>query len=89
MRFKVGIAQISPVLLNRNATLLKAINIIREAGQRQCKLLTFGETFVPAYPLWISQTNGAAFDSPLQKALHAIYLDQAVRLPSGCYAHES
>jgi nitrilase len=38
---------------------------------------------VPGYPWWIEHTDGARFNSRLQKELHAHYLDQAVDLDAG------
>lgn len=38
---------------------------------------------MPGYPWWIEHTDGARFNSRLQKSLHAHYLDQAVDLDAG------
>jgi len=75
---KVAIAQIAPVFLDRAATLTKVVERVREAAGQDAALVAFGETLVPAYPAWISRTDGARFESDEQKALHARYLDQAV-----------
>lgn len=76
---KIAIAQLAPVLLERDATLAKAAAAVREAGAAGARLVCFGETFAPAYPVWLSRTDGARFDDADQKRLHALYLDQAVR----------
>ena len=51
---------------------------------RKCRttaaLKAFGEGVAPGYPFWLERTGGAVFDSPLQKEIHAHYLDQAVQL---------
>jgi nitrilase len=80
---KAALAQISPVLLDRDATILKAIDAIRNAASQNASLIAFGETFLPAYPLWTCKTDGARFDAPDQKELHALYLDQAVQIERG------
>jgi nitrilase len=80
---KLAIAQIAPVFLRREQTLEKVVTRIREAADSGCRLVAFGETLVPAYPLWLSRTDGAAFDSPLQKHLHALYLRESVCLDEG------
>jgi nitrilase len=80
---RVGIAQIAPVLLDRGRTLEKVVDQVAAAGRAGCGLVAFGETLVPGYPIWTSRTDGARFDADDQKALHAIYLDQAVTIEAG------
>jgi nitrilase len=79
----VGLAQIAPVWLNREATLAKVIDYIALAAQRQCRFVTFGEALVPGYPFWLELTDGARFNSAIQKDLHAHYLQQAVQIEAG------
>jgi len=52
----------------------------KEAG---CQLVAFGEALLPGYPFWIELTNGAKFNSPVQKEIHAHYMDQAVQIEAG------
>ena len=80
---KVGIAQIAPVWLNRNQTLRKIIKYTELAGNKGCQLVTFGEALLPGYPFWIERTNGAEFNSKIQKDLHAHYIDQSVDIDAG------
>jgi nitrilase len=80
---KVGLAQIAPVWLDREATLAKVIAKITEAGRQACQLITFGEALVPGYPFWVERTDGARFDSQVQKTLHSRYLQQAVQIEAG------
>lgn len=80
---KAALAQISPVLLNRDATIAKAVDAIRLAASRGASLVAFGETFLPAYPVWLSRTDGARFDAEDQKELHAMYLQEAVQIERG------
>lgn len=80
---RVAIAQTSPVFLDRAATVEKAAHWADRAGQRGCALVAFGETFVPAYPVWVERLEGAVFDSALQKDWHARYLEQAVDIDRG------
>jgi len=79
----VALAQIAPVLLDREATLAKVVERVEEAGSAGCRLVTFGEALVPGYPFWVSTTDGARFDSELQKEIFARYLDQGVRIEDG------
>ncbi|HEU4729333.1 MAG TPA: carbon-nitrogen hydrolase family protein, partial [Kofleriaceae bacterium] len=46
-------------------------------------LVVFGEGLVPGYPFWVEHTDGARFDSALQKSLFGHYVDQAVHLEAG------
>lgn len=78
---KVAIAQIAPVILNREATLAKVVASINDAADQGCKLVAFGETFVPAYPFWLCRTDAARFEADDQKEIHAEYLRQAVKIP--------
>lgn len=80
---KVGIAQIAPVWLNRAKTLDKVANYVHQAAAEGCQLVAFGEALVPGYPFWIERTDGARFNSPIQKEIHAHYLQQAVQIEAG------
>ena len=77
---KVAIAQIAPVLLDRAATTAKVAQAIEKAGAADCALVAFGETLIPAYPVWLSRSDAARFNAGDQKQIHAAYVDQAVDL---------
>ena len=79
----VGLAQIAPVWLDRTKTLEKIIHYVETAGDDGCQLVVFGEALLPGYPFWIELTDGARFNSPLQKEIYAHYLDQAVQIEAG------
>jgi len=80
---KIGIAQIAPVFLDRDATIRRVVGRIDEAAQRGCKLVCFPEAIVPGYPAWLSRTGGARFDDPEQKQMHGLYLHESVDLERG------
>ena len=80
---KIGLAQISPVWLYREKTLAKVEDYIQQAVKEKCHLVAFGEALVPGYPFWVERTDGARFNSPIQKEIHAHYLDQAVQIEAG------
>ncbi len=80
---KVGLAQISPVWLHKEATLEKVIRFVNLAGEKGCNLVVFGEALVPGYPFWLSFTHGSAFESDIQKDLHAFYIQEAVQIEKG------
>lgn len=80
---KVGIAQIAPVWLDRVQTIAKIVDYINKAADQGCALLAFGEALLPGYPFWIELTDGARFNSSIQKEIHAHYLQQAVQIEAG------
>lgn len=79
----VGIAQIAPVWLDREQTLAKIIAATEDAARQGARLVAFGEALLPGYPLWVERTNGARFESPLQKSFFSHYSDQAVDVSGG------
>ncbi len=80
---KVALAQISPVWLNKERTLEKIESYLLEAREQNCELIVFGEGLLPGYPFWISLTEGAKFDSSVQKELHAHYARNSVQIETG------
>ena len=80
---KVGLAQIAPVWLDRRQTLAKILDYVAQASKQECQLVAFGEALLPGYPFWIELTDGARFNSPVQKEIHAHYMDQAVQIEAG------
>lgn len=79
----VGLAQISPVWLNKEATIEKIKSYISDAATQDCELVVFGESILPGYPYWLSFTNGAAFNSQIQKEIHAHYIKNSLQIEAG------
>lgn len=82
-KLKVAMAQISPVWLNKKATLDKVEEYIGKAGSEGCELVIFGEGLLPGYPFWLSLTNGAEFNASVQKEIHAHYIRNSVQIEAG------
>jgi len=80
---RIAGAQMAPVWLDRAATIEKVVLRIHEAAAEGAQLVAFSEALIPGYPFWIEWTDGARFDSAIQKSLHAHYLDQAVQIEAG------
>ena len=80
---KVGLAQISPVWLNKAGTLDKILQCMSEAGTSGCDLVVFGEALLPGYPFWLALTGGAEWDKAVNKELHAHYMRNAVSIENG------
>ncbi len=79
----VAAVQMAPIWLDRDRTVAKVVDRLHEAARGGAQLVTFGEALVPGYPFWIERTDGARFESAIQKSLHAHYLDQAVQVEAG------
>ena len=82
-KIKVGLAQISPIWLDREKTIKKVDKYIHQAGKENCNLVVFGEALIPGYPFWVERTDGARFNSKIQKEIHAHYQDQAIQIEAG------
>lgn len=80
---KIAMAQITPVLLNKEETLKKVEASIIEAGKQACELIVFGEALVPGYPFWLALTGGAEWNTQVNKELHATYVRNAIQIESG------
>lgn len=80
---RVAIGQVAPVFLDRAKTVAKAAAWVEKAAQAGVQLVCFGETLVPAYPVWVERLDGARFNDPVQKRYHALYLEQAVSIEDG------
>lgn len=76
----VALAQLSPIWLDKAATLEKVKTAIAEAADKKAELIVFGEGFVPGYPWWLSITNASAWDDRIQKEIHAHYARNALQL---------
>ncbi len=50
---KIAAAQLTPVFLNKEKTLEKAISAIEEASKNGAKLIVFSEAFILGYPDWV------------------------------------
>ncbi len=79
----VGLAQIAPVWLDRKRTLDKVVSWIGQAAGKGCNLVVFGEALVPGYPFWVERTDGARFESGLQKSMFAHYVSEGVVIENG------
>jgi predicted amidohydrolase len=51
-KFKAASVLASPVFLDREATVSKVCDLIKEASQQGAELIALPETFIPCYPWW-------------------------------------
>jgi nitrilase len=82
-KLTVALAQIAPVWLDREQTIARVVVKIREAAAADCRLVVFGEALVPGYPFWVEWTDGARFESRVQKEIFAHYAAEAVVIEQG------
>ncbi len=68
--------QSAPVYLNREASLEKAVNLIRLAGEKGADIAGFGETWLPGYPFFAFSASGQARWDAAQE-----YIGQAIEIP--------
>ncbi|MFC4221023.1 carbon-nitrogen hydrolase family protein [Flagellimonas marina] len=80
---KVAMAQLSPVWLDKAATLDKIKTAIEAAAKEKAELLIFGEAYLPGYPFWLAYTDGAAWDLKVNKELHAHYARNSIQIEAG------
>jgi nitrilase len=79
MMARVAVIQQPPVLLDRCATLERAVQLLAQAAREGATLVVFPESFVPGYPSWIWRL-AAGRDAARMAALHARLLEQSVDL---------
>lgn len=82
-RLTVALAQIAPAWLDRQKTTDKIVHWIDKAGRESADLVCFGEALLPGYPFWVERTDGARFESEVQKALYAHYASQSIVVERG------
>ncbi|MCI4668777.1 MAG: carbon-nitrogen hydrolase family protein [Bacteroidia bacterium] len=80
---KVALCQMASVFLDKKATLEKVSTYVEKAARQGAELAVFGEALVPAYPFWTEWTDGASFNSEIQKDIYATYLHEGVQIHRG------
>lgn len=76
---RLAAAQAAPAFLDRDATVAKACDLIREAGRGGADIVAFSEGFIPAHPIWYYHFSALAEDAVdrARKLFH-----NAVEVPS-------
>jgi nitrilase len=80
--YRAAIIQTAPVLLEREETIQKAVNLVGQAAAQGAGLIVLPEAFIPGYPAWIWRLRPGT-DWDLSEALHARLLANAVDLERG------
>ena len=76
---KIAVVQTPPVLLNREQTIDKAVELVGEVAAEGAELVVFPETFIPGYPIWMWRLRPGA-DMSLTNELYGRLFDNAVNL---------
>jgi aliphatic nitrilase len=74
-RFKAAAVQTSPVYLNVEKTIEKAISFIKEASEHGAQLIAFPEVFLAGYPYWnwvMTPVQGSKWYEQLYKSAVAV-----------------
>ena len=79
----VGLAQISPIWLDKEKTIEKILKTIEDASTSGCELVVFGEALLPGYPFWLALTGGAEWNTKINKELHAHYANNSIQIEAG------
>lgn len=79
---KVAVVQASPVLFDREATIVKTCQLLREAAGSGANLVLFPEAFIPAYPRGLSFGMVVGSRTSEGRELWQRYWDNAVEIPS-------
>jgi nitrilase len=83
MELKLALAQVAPAWLDFEATLAIVRERVAQAASAGARLVVFGEALLPGYPFWPERTDGARFESELQKEWFAHYARNAVDISCG------
>jgi nitrilase len=77
--FKVAVVQMSPVFLDREATVDRVCQRIAQAGREGAQLVVFSEGLIPTYPDWVWAIP--AGEDRLLGELYAALVANAVTIP--------
>lgn len=79
MAFRAAVIQHPPVMLDRAATIERALALIEEASRGGAQLILFPETWVPGYPTWAWRLRPGE-DRALAAEIHGRLQKEAVDL---------
>ena len=78
----VAIVQSSPVFLDLDASVAKAITLTDKAARNGARIITFGETWLPGYPAWLDYCPDVAlWDHAPSKEVFARLRQNSVSVP--------
>ncbi|MDQ0184411.1 carbon-nitrogen hydrolase family protein [Cytobacillus kochii] len=79
--FKVAVVQAGSVVMNKEQGIEKVIRLLREAKEKQAKIIVFPEAFIPAYPRGMSFGTVVGSRSAQGREDFRNYLNQSIEVP--------
>src|SRR3982074_1195225 len=79
---RVAVVQHPPVLLHRDKTIKRGVQLMEEAAAKGARLVSFPEVWLPGYPEWVWRLRPGD-DFTLTGELHTRLLENAVDLAAG------
>ena len=79
---KIAVVQEAPAFLDREKTIVLAIEMVEKAAKGGARLVVFPEAFISGYPAWIWRLRPGG-DWSLNEDLHARLLNSSVNLRAG------
>ena len=77
-KIKVAVLQATPIFLDLQKSVEKAISYIEEAGKEQAQLIAFPESFLPGFPWWLDLGDPTVYGMPFYKKFY----ENALEIPS-------
>lgn len=79
---RAAVVQAAPVYLDRDRSIEKAVRLIGDAARLGARIVAFGETWIPGYPVWLDTGPTKPLWGPEIRELHSELLANAVHVPS-------
>src|SRR5260370_12700620 len=79
---RVAVVPPAPVLLHRDKTIKRGVELMEVAAAGGARLVSFPETWLPGYPEWLWRLRPGD-DYELTSKIHARLLENAVDLKAG------
>lgn len=76
-KFRAAGVQAAPIFLNRDSTIEKMESLVSEAAGKGADLVVFGESFIPAFPIW-----NMVYPPMDQQIFFRRLFDNALEIPS-------
>jgi nitrilase len=79
---RVAAVQAAPAYSNLDQSLARAVELTAQAASRGARLVAFGETWLPGYPMWLDACRDVAvWDHPAVKQVYARLVKNSVTIP--------
>ena len=79
---RVAVVQAAPVIMNREGTVQKALDLMDVCGRENARIVVFPEAFIPAYPRGLTFGTVVGSRSPGGRKDFRRYFENSVEVPS-------